>query len=334
MSKYVLGVDGGNSKTEYFLFTTNGRMVDGLREGTCSHERFPGAYEDSKQVIGRAIHALLTRNGLGMSNLSAAAFGLAGADHPHQKDNLNRILRELGLPRFEMDNDGFLGVKAGCREGYGVCSINGSGHVCAGIGEDGRRVQIGGVGADLSGDEAGGHYLAIRAVRRAYDELFRVGDKTALTPAVLSLLDVSDPDNLLQTVSLLEAEGCLPTVALLRTLFEACGAGDAVAQAVVRDCAEATAQSTLGCLHRLRFQREVTIVQAGSIWAKAESPLLSQWYQETVAKRAPIPCRFHILLEPPATGAALWALELERGHPADEAVTKRVFDEVRTFQAK
>jgi len=334
MSKYVLGVDGGNSKTEYFLFTTDGRMVDGLREGTCSHEHFPDAYEGSKRVMGRAIRELLARNQLDIPALSAAAFGLAGADHPHQKTQLNRILREMGFARFEMDNDGFLGVKAGCREGYGMCNINGTGNVCVGIGTDGRRVQVGGVGADISGDEAGGHFLAVKAVRRAYDELFRVGPPTSLTGAVLSLLGISDPDALMETACLREAEGKLPTTALMRALFEACDAGDAVAQAVVRESAHALAQSTLGCLHRLHFEGEVTIVQTGSVWAKAETPLLSQWYQETVRERATIPCRFHILREPPATGAVLWALELERGHPADEVVTRRVFDEVRAFQAK
>jgi len=334
MREYVLGVDGGNSKTEYFLCTTDGHMVDGLREGTCSHERFPGAYEDSKQVMGRAIGELLSRNHLNIPDISAAAFGLAGADLPFQKKHLNRILHELGFARFEMDNDGFLGVKAGCRAGYGVCSINGSGSVCTGIGVDGRRVQIGGLGADITGDEAGGSYLAVRTLRMVYDQLFRMGPKTALTDAVFSILCITDPDSLMETVARLEAENHAPRTELIRALFAACDAGDAVAQGVVRDSAYALAQSTLGCLHHLRLEGEVTIVQAGSVWAKAETPLFSQWYQEKVQEHAGIPCRFHILREPPATGAVLWALELQRGQPADEAVTRRVLDEVRAFQAK
>ncbi|MCL2544877.1 MAG: N-acetylglucosamine kinase [Clostridia bacterium] len=334
MKKYVLGVDGGNSKTEYFLFTADGHMVDGSRKGTCSHERFPGAYETSKQVMGRAIHELLSRNQLDIADLSAAAFGLAGADLPFQKTNLDRVLRELGFARFVMDNDGFLGVKAGCRDGYGVCSINGSGSVCTGIGMDGRRVQIGGLGADLTGDEAGGHYLAHRTLRMVYDQLFRMGPKTALTDAVFSILCISDPDSLMETVCQLEAEDHASRTELVRALLAACDAGDAVAQAVVRESANALAQNTLGCLNRLHFEGEVTIVQTGSVWAKAETPLFSQWYQERVRERAGISCRFHILREPPATGAVLWALELERGHPADEVVTRRVFDEVRAFQAR
>jgi len=38
MKKYVIGVDGGNTKTDYFLFDTEGNFVDYIKEGTCSHE--------------------------------------------------------------------------------------------------------------------------------------------------------------------------------------------------------------------------------------------------------------------------------------------------------
>ncbi|MCL2811884.1 MAG: N-acetylglucosamine kinase [Clostridia bacterium] len=334
MHKYVLGVDGGNTKTEYFLFTTGGHMVDGLRKGTCSHERFPGGYKTAKQVMNRAIRELLSRHRLGVNDLSAAAFGLAGADLPHQKENLTRVLKEIGFTRFEVDNDGFLGVKAGCRAGYGICHINGTGSVCAGIGMDGRRVQVGGIGSELTGDEAGGHYLAIRAVRTVYDELFRACPQTSMTAPVLALLNVSKPEDMLETVCLMEGDNTLPTTELMRTLFEACDTGDAMAQAIVRHCAESSAQTTLGCLQHLDITGEASIVQAGSVWARAETPLLSQWYREKVQKYANVPCKFHILNEPPATGAVLWALELERGQPADDDVTKRVFEEVQAFKGK
>ena len=334
MHKYVLGVDGGNTKTEYFLFTTNGDMVDGMRRGTCSHERFPGGYKTAKQVMNRAIRELLTRNHLNAEDITAAAFGLAGADLPHQKANLRTLLQEIGFTRFEVENDGFLGVKAGCREGYGVCHINGTGSVCVGIGMDGRRVQVGGLGSELTGDEAGGHYLATRVLRVVYDQLYRSGPKTALADPVLALLNVSDPEDMLETVCLMEGDNTLPTTPLMRALFEACDAGDEVAQAVVRHCAESSAQTVLGCMQRLDFKGEATVVQAGSVWAKAETPLLSQWYREKLEKQAPVPCQFHILREPPATGAVLWALELERGQPADGEVTKRVFEEVQAFKGK
>ena len=59
--RYVIGVDGGNSKTDYFLFGVDGRFVDHLGAGTCSHERFADAYASSFRVMDENIRALLTR---------------------------------------------------------------------------------------------------------------------------------------------------------------------------------------------------------------------------------------------------------------------------------
>ena len=38
MKKFIIGVDGGNTKTDYLLYDTEGNFIDGVRSGTCSHE--------------------------------------------------------------------------------------------------------------------------------------------------------------------------------------------------------------------------------------------------------------------------------------------------------
>lgn len=38
--QYVIGVDGGNTKTDYFLFDIEGKLVSHLRGATCSHEKW------------------------------------------------------------------------------------------------------------------------------------------------------------------------------------------------------------------------------------------------------------------------------------------------------
>ena len=49
MKKFIIGVDGGNTKTDYLLYDTEGNFIDGVRSGTCSHEvpsvgGFDGSY--------------------------------------------------------------------------------------------------------------------------------------------------------------------------------------------------------------------------------------------------------------------------------------------------
>ena len=93
---YIIGVDGGNSKTDYFLFDMQGNFVDHINTGTCSHERFPDAYESSFRIMNENIQMLLSRNQLSMDHIAAGAFGLAGADVPTQKENLNKVIERIG----------------------------------------------------------------------------------------------------------------------------------------------------------------------------------------------------------------------------------------------
>ena len=41
MKEYIIGVDGGNTKTDYFLFDIAGNFFDFYRGGTGSHEGLP-----------------------------------------------------------------------------------------------------------------------------------------------------------------------------------------------------------------------------------------------------------------------------------------------------
>ena len=42
---YILGVDGGNTKTDYFLFDVTGKFIGMYRDGTCSHEGLPDSFQ-------------------------------------------------------------------------------------------------------------------------------------------------------------------------------------------------------------------------------------------------------------------------------------------------
>ena len=175
MSKYIIGVDGGNTKTDYLLFDVNGNFIDGMRCGTCSHEAPKiGSFEGAYVEMNEKITEILSRNKLTINDVVSGAFGLAGVDAPFQKKALEEAVEKIGFTKYAVVNDGFLGIKAASKTGTGVCSINGTGTVNVGIDEDGNWMQVGGIGY-VAGDEAGGSFLARAAVRIAFDECFRFG---------------------------------------------------------------------------------------------------------------------------------------------------------------
>lgn len=327
--KYVIGVDGGNSKTDYFLFDRDGGYVDHWHTGTCSHEQFAEGFAGADREMTVKIAGLLKRNGLSATDVEAAAFGLAGADLPSQKEELCRIVERIGLRNYALDNDSFLGIKAGCAGGAGVCSINGSGTVTGGISPSGRRLQIGGIGSELTGDEAGGFYLGRRVVRAVYDALYRMGPKTEMADPVMELLGVPSPDRFMEHAAERTFRRTLPNTELMRILFRAADREDEAAAAIVRHTARQLALSTAGCIRGLDFGGEVDIVLAGSVWLKAESPLLFDRYRDEVAGLTDRDCRYLRLEVPPATGGVLWALELAWGRPVDEETRVRVIGSVK-----
>lgn len=324
MNKYVIGVDGGNSKTDYFLFDIDGNFVDHLRDGTCSHERFPDAYQSSFRIMNEKINQLLARNAISMENIAAGAFGLAGADVPIQKQNLSDIIKRIGIKNFEVDNDSFLGIKAGTSMGYGVCSINGSGSVAGGIDPQGGRLQVGGIGSEICGDEAGGFFLARKAVRTVYDSLYRMSPATSLSKPVMELLEISDKFYYIQRISQLTATGQLPVKELVQLLFRHADAGDPSAVSAVENSALQLAKSASGCINNLSFGDTVEIVLAGSVWVKAETPLLFDKFKKYVSEFTDKNCKYNILTVPPATGAVLWALELVNSSFADPGTKNKV----------
>ncbi|MFC5401284.1 N-acetylglucosamine kinase [Cohnella soli] len=332
---HIIGVDGGNSKTDYFLFDIEGRFVDRIRAGTCSHERFADGYASSYRVMDDNVRLLLERNRLSIRDIAAGAFGLAGADLPSQKEQLCQVVERLGFTNYALDNDSFLGIKAGSEKGFGICSINGSGTVAGGISPSGRRLQIGGVGSEIAGDEAGGYFYARKVLRTVYDSFYRMGQATRMAEPVMELLGVPDKASFIDYAVNGVLQRTLPNTELMRILFAAADDGDAAAVELIDASALQLARTTAGCMHNLDFGEEVDIILAGSVWIKAESPLLFDRYRQHVSELTGHGrrCRFIKLQVPPATGAVLWALELALGRPVEPDIRQKVITGVESSLA-
>jgi N-acetylglucosamine kinase-like BadF-type ATPase len=333
MSGYVVGVDGGNTKTDYFLFDLSGRRVDAIRSGTCSHEALKDGFAGSRRVLGEELNGLLSRNNLAIGDVAAACFGLAGVDVPEQQQALEEIVQEIGFRKFVVVNDGFLGIKAGTRGGTGACSINGTATVSVGVDRHGNWMQVGGIGF-VSGDEAGGAYLARRVVQAAYNETFRFGPKTSLTGALFGLFEMSDKRELSNRIVERFVGGRIDLADLVKLLFAQANDGDEVAISILAAAGEAMARSVAGCIRTLDFDDSVEIVLAGSVWAKAGSPHMFDAFRAWVEKLAEIEGKYVVLTVPPATGAIVWALELASGALPDDALRETIVEEVRDCQAR
>ncbi|OOB79485.1 MAG: hypothetical protein BEN18_00295 [Epulopiscium sp. Nuni2H_MBin001] len=322
----ILGIDGGNSKTDYFLFTNEGKLKNHIRAGTCSHERLVDGFSGSYRVIKENLDVLL--DGAKYKDIDVAVCGLAGVDTKQQKDALVAQLSQFGFGKLVVDNDGFLGIKVGSEDGTGVCSINGTGTVTVGIDGRGNRLQVGGIG-DITGDEAGGAFITRLSVKRAYSSIYRCEKKTEFTEEVIKLLKLENKDEFLDAISGIYGKAISHTP-YVKLVFDYAQKGDEVALEIVDYVSNSLAHSVVGCVNNLEFGNQLTVILAGSVWTKPKSDVLRDAFKGHVLRLTDKDVKYVVLEVPPAVGAVLWAMEIFKGsaltHEQRADIVKQVSD--------
>lgn len=329
--QYVIGVDGGNTKTDYFLFDIKGKLVSHLRGATCSHEKMVDSYEGTYREMKRCLDYLLSNKGIEIEDIVSGAFGLAGLDIPSQKEYLEAVINRIGLKKFVVDNDGYLGLKVGNESGRGICSINGTGTVTVGIDSKGHRLQVGGVGY-LSGDDAGGAFITRLLLRDIYSILYRCGEVSDLVEPVMELLGVRDKLLYIEAVTQQYSKG-LNHTPFVTLVLEYAQRGDQLANHIIDRVASSLAESTVGCINNLQFEQDevVDIILAGSVWVKPTTPILIERYKAYVKILREGRYNYSVLQVPPGIGAVLWALELAYNQEIGGTLRKQIIEEMEAI---
>ncbi|MCL2003554.1 MAG: hypothetical protein FWG72_06090 [Oscillospiraceae bacterium] len=309
--RYVLGVDGGGTKTHCALYDADAGRLDLLPYGPTNHEGMAGGLDELPSVLRGMLRGLLVRNNITMRDIEMGVLGLAGVDTEEQHRVISGILTDLGMARFVLCNDAYLGIKAGSASGCGVCAISGTGSCITGMDAAGNRVQVGGLGA-YTGDYGGSSVLVPRAVGRVHDQLFREKPFTALTTAVFRWLDITDRGEFINLLTdRLHRDYTQTTYELCRILHITAEEGDEAARQILEESGESYAGGIAGAIGALSFPagEPIEIVFAGSLFTKADSDLARKTAEKLLTKRFPArDLIFHKLDIPNVAGAVLWAL--------------------------
>lgn len=326
--KYLLGVDGGNTKTDYLLYDIDGNFIDGLRSGTCSHEAKGMGFDGAYREMNKNILELVNRNHIKLEDIASSCFGLAGVDVPYQKKALEEVVEKIGLKNYIVLNDGFLGIKAASPTGVGVCSINGTGTVNVGIDENGKYFQVGGIGY-LAGDEAGGSFLARRTIQACFNNCFRCGRDTALVNDVFKMYGITSKYELADAVLLKKIDSTF----LIKALCNRANENDLVAIDILETAGYNMARSIAGVINELSFKDTIYVVQAGSVWAKTTSDKMHKKFMEIVEKLTNRKCKYIIMKEPPVLGAIIYAYELANGKMPSLELKDKMCESINKYES-
>lgn len=301
MAPYVVGVDGGTTKTIALVADDQGRILGAARGGG-SNWSGPDV-EVPMGVVVATVREALGRTGLDGDEVAVAVCCLAGADWPEDHERRQAFLQASGIAqRVVVKNDAFAGLRAGTRRPYGVVIAAGTGTNTAVITPDGRESAYG-----YYADEGGAGDMAWQAVRAVLRQDDGRGKPTALTAAVLARLGYPSGEAMLRARVAGQADhGRI--LSLCPLVFEAADAGDEVAAGIVVRQGLALAEYATAAIRRFGMQGlEFDVVLAGSVF-KGQGPLLLDTITQAIHRVA---ARAHIVRGQfePAVGAILLAYD-------------------------
>jgi N-acetylglucosamine kinase-like BadF-type ATPase len=280
----IAGADGGSSKTELLVATTEGEVVALVR----------GPGSNSHDVGADGCIAVLTAlwEESGAEPVDRGAFFLCGADLPSDIAELAAaVAGQPWVRAATIDNDTFALLRAGTDDPDAIAVICGAGINCVGRRADGRIARYPSLGWE-TGDWGGGYMLSREALFLASRAVDGRGEATALAAAI------GDVAAYAEAVHYRRAP-----LDLAPLVLEVAEAGDAVALGLVERQAEEIALLARRALADLDLDAATIVVGGGLVRGILRDQVEARIGPVVVPRDAPV------------VGAALAALDAAGAPP-------------------
>jgi N-acetylglucosamine kinase-like BadF-type ATPase len=314
---YLLGVDGGNTKTIALVARPDGAILGSGRAG-CSDIYGAVSEESALAEIVTAVDGALHDAGLASDAIDIGGFNLAGADWPEDFDYLRDQLCERRIARRPIVvNDALAPLWANTHDAVGVSVVCGTGLAVGARGPGGTMWH-----GSFWLESFGAGTLGSRALRAALRFEMGIGPPTALSRRVPPAMGVRTVEEALHRATA-RASRHYPRTHLAPVLLDTAEAGDAVAQQILADAGRAVGEFALVAARNVTLADEWDLVLSGGV-LRHTSPLLRTAIMETVWQVQPR-AQYRQALFEPAVGALIMAFDAA-GIPVDDAIMERIIE--------
>lgn len=312
--RYVIGIDGGGTKTEAVIMNLSGEIAGSFEVGATNPNAV--SYDVARGNLYRLLDCCFNDAGMAAADCLAVSLGLSGVDSAEEREKIAASLREYGDRHgcscdILIHNDAEIALMAALGRNRGIIAISGTGAIVFGVAPDGIRYRTGGWGHIL-GDQGSGYDIGLsvlQTVMRSYDG---VCPETALTGLVLEKHGFSSPEQLrtyiyqphIQKANIAEyAHLCIRAAETMQ---------DAAARQIVEKAARELAALTNALRGKHPYFADAPVAATGSIFKHSElfrdtyRRCLNEWNeQRRLDRRTDVA----ISERKPAHGAALLALQ-------------------------
>ena len=224
---YVLGFDGGGTKTECVLMNAAGKIL--ARGISGPSNPFRVGVESATREIVKAADICLQEAGVARSEVAAIGAGLAGTGKAELKEGMRTALAAAfpgAAIKIFTDLETAL---AGAGEGPVIVLVAGTGSAAIGRNAQGEVWRTGGYGPGIS-DDGSAFDIGSRAVARAMKEREQLGTDSNLGIKILEQFECASWKELQERVAL-DADKVFP--AIFPVVAAAADAGDLAAQEIL-----------------------------------------------------------------------------------------------------
>lgn len=315
---YVLGIDGGGTKTISAIADIEGHLLSFGRSGP-SNPLAVGEISAKKSIM-EAIDDAINRSGVNISRFKVACLGIAGAGNISGKSIMERITKELDIAdKVIIENDATIALVGATACSYGVIVIAGTGSVAFGINEYGERWRAGGWGY-IVGDEGSGYDIGRKAIMDALRSYDGRGPKTLLLYEITKHFNLSSIDEIIERIYVAGMERH-EIAALAPLVAKAAGEGDKVAKRILNEAGRELGLAAKAVIKKLRMENdEFDLAVTGGVFKAGEMVLNP--FKKIIKKVAP-KCRIICPKFEPVIGAILLALK-EINVKIDSKVLKNI----------
>lgn len=301
MVDYVVGIDGGGTKTELAATGLDGQEWFRLQGGPINING------TSAEKVKNTLVALLSSAGKRAGNASMAAIciGAAGISNPKAEEILRSALiqAECNVPAL-ITGDHQAALAGALGKPVGMLLIAGTGSICCGRNDNGEEARTGGRG-HLIDDEGSGYAIGrdiLSAVVRSDDGRI---PPTILTRLVFEKLGISSVQQLVAEVYK-PGQGKDFIAGFSALLPDALKQQDAQAAEILETASNSLCELVIPVARKLGLQKE-TLALSGSVLIKDEA--VRRTVQEKLSLALP-GLRTALPLADAASGAALLARNL------------------------
>ena len=301
MNSYVVGLDGGGTKTAVTVADLGGNILLTFQSGAIN----PNG--EKIENVNKNLAAIFTRlkdEYGGIDSCSAICIGAAGISNPAAKQVFVSAAENFGYHgNLVITGDHQTAFYGALGKPCGTILIAGTGSICYGKNELGQEHRTGGFG-HLIDDEGSGYAIGrdiLSAVVREFDGR---GEKTVLTDMVYHQLNCSTVQQLVGFVYD-KSTNKRDIAALSPNLTLACRQNDKVALSIAINCADELKKLVVPVVKKLGLQKE-SLALAGSILLK-DDYIETNFIQKVRSDFPDLIC--HAPKNDAAYGAALIAIE-------------------------